>query len=129
MRSVCVIPEISARALNSSAQIDINFQRTLIATALDLTERLRIFRAGGNAAGSQAWQRRRESNSEAASEVLDRYSRWAQKWIGEEKKRIDATRDPRNDLWWRQHRALLRRSMSRWSDAILPLHGFPRPRR
>jgi hypothetical protein len=50
-------PEISVRALNSRAQIDRKFQRILIATALDLPELWRIFRAGGNAAESQSWQK------------------------------------------------------------------------
>jgi hypothetical protein len=54
-------PEVSARLLNSRAQIDRRFQRVLIATALDLPELWRIFRAGNNAAESQSWQKRREA--------------------------------------------------------------------
>lgn len=100
-------PEVSARLLNSRAQIDRRFQRVLIATALDFPELWRIFRAGNNAAESQSWQKRREAHNKEASAVLDRYLRWAQKTVGEEKKRGQAPRDPRNDLWWRQHRALL----------------------
>jgi hypothetical protein len=100
-------PEISARALNARAQTDEKFQRILIATALDLPELWRIFRAGNNAAESQSWQKRREAHNKEASAVLDRYARWAQKAIGDEKKGDEARRDPRTDLWWRQHRALL----------------------
>ena len=100
-------PEISPRALNARSRIDEKFQRVLIATALDLPELWRIFRAGSNVAESQSWQKRREAHNKEASAVLDRYARWAQKAIGEEKKREEAPRDPRNDLWWRQHRALL----------------------
>jgi hypothetical protein len=114
-------PEIPARALNSRAQIDRKFQRILIVTALDLPERWRIFRAGNNAAESQSWQKRRETHNKEATAVLDRYARWAQKMIGEEKKRIQAPRDPRNDLWWRQHRALsetLKVEMA-WRDVTL----------
>jgi AAA ATPase domain len=100
-------PEISARALNARAQTDRRFQRILVATALDLPERWRIFRAGNNAAESQSWQKRLEVRNKEASAVLDQYARWALKSRGEEKKRVEAPRDPRNDLWWRQHRALL----------------------
>jgi hypothetical protein len=100
-------PEISTRALNARSRIDRKFQRILIATALDLPELWRIFRAGNNVVESQSWQKRREAHNKEASAVLDRYARWAQKAIGEEKKREEAPRDPRNDLWWRQHRALL----------------------
>jgi AAA ATPase domain len=100
-------PEISTRALNARSRIDRKLQRILIATALDLPELWRIFRVGNNVAESQSWQKRREAHNKEASVVLDHYARWAQKAIGEEKKREEASRDPRNDLWWRQHRALL----------------------
>jgi hypothetical protein len=100
-------PEISTRALNARSRIDRKFQRILIATALDLPELWRIFRAGNNVAELQSWQKRCEAHNKEASAVLDRYARWAQKAIGEEKKREEVRRDPRNDLWWRQHRALL----------------------
>src|SRR5271168_742536 len=100
-------PEISTRALNARSRIDRKFQRILIATALDLPELWRIFRAGNNVAESQSWQKSREAHNKEASEVLDRYARWAQKAIGEEKKRDEVPRNPRNDLWWRQNRALL----------------------
>jgi hypothetical protein len=100
-------PEISTRALHARSRIDRKFQRILIATALDLPEPWRIFRAGNNAAESKSWQKRREAHNKEASAVLDRYARWAEKAIGEEKKRDEVPRDPRNDLWWRQHRALL----------------------
>src|ERR1700761_2095335 len=99
-------PEISTRALSARSRIDRKFQRILIETALDLPELWRIFRAGNNVAESQSWQKSRESRNREASELLDRYARWAQKAIGEER-RDEAPRDPRNDLWWGQHRALV----------------------
>jgi hypothetical protein len=114
-------PEISTRALNARSRIDKKFQRILIATALDLPELWRIFRAGNNVDEAQSWQKRREAHNNEASEVLDRYARWAQKAIGEEKKRDEVPRDPRNDLWWRQHRALLEtfRAEMAWRDLTL----------
>jgi hypothetical protein len=100
-------PEISTRALSARSRIDKKFQQILIATALDLPELWRIFRAGNNVAESQSWQKRHEAHNKQASVVLDHYARWAQKEIGEEKKREEPPRDSRNDLWWRQHRALI----------------------
>jgi hypothetical protein len=100
-------PDIPASALNSRARIDGRFQRILIATALDLPEPWRIFRAGNNAAELQSWHKRREAHNKQASAVLDRYAQWAQKATGEEKKKDRAPRDPRSDVWWQQHRALL----------------------
>jgi hypothetical protein len=100
-------PEISAQALNSRVRIDRRFQRILIATALDLPEPWRIFRAGNNSAELQSWYKRREAHNKEASAVLDQYARWAQKATGEERKNDRASRDSRSGVWWRQHRALL----------------------
>jgi hypothetical protein len=114
-------PGISARSLNVRTQIDRKFLRIFIETALDLPELWRIFRAGNNAAESRLWQKRRETHNKEASAVLDRYARWAQKTIGKEKTTIQAARDPRNDLWWRQHRALLEtlKVEMAWRDVTL----------
>lgn len=99
-------PEISARALNARARIDRRFQRIMVATALDLSEPWRIFRAGNNPAELQSLQKRRAARNKEASVVLGRYTHWAQKARGAgDKDRV--SRNLRSDAWWRQHRALL----------------------
>jgi hypothetical protein len=98
--------EISARAVNSRARIDRRFQQILIATALDLPEPWRICRAGNNPAELQSWHKRRDARKREASNILNRYARWAQKATCEERKRNQAPRGSRSDIW-RQHRALL----------------------
>ena len=100
-------PEISADAANSRARIDRHFQRILIATALDLPEPWRIWRAGNNPAEFESWQKRREARNKEASGILDRYARWAQKATPGERQKDHAPRVSRSDIWWRQHRALL----------------------
>jgi AAA ATPase domain len=100
-------PEISARALRSRARIDGRFQRILIATALDLPELWRIFRGGNNPSELQSWHKRRETRNKEASALLNRYAQWAQNATRKEKAAEQAAEDPRSNLWWRQHRALL----------------------
>lgn len=99
--------EISASALNSRARIDRRFQQILIATALDLPEPWRIFRAGNNPAELLSWRKRSEAHNKEASAVLDRYARWAEKATGEDREKTRALRNPKRDEWWQQYRALL----------------------
>jgi hypothetical protein len=98
-------PEIPA--INSRARIDRSFHRILIVTALDLPELWRIFRSGNNMVELKSWHKRREAHNKEASAILEQYAQWAKKATREERKSNPAPRDSRNDLWWRQHRALL----------------------
>jgi hypothetical protein len=117
-------PEIPVQAHNSRGPIDGRFQRILIETALDLPEPWRIFRSGNNPAELQSWNKRREARKKEASAVLDRYARWAQKATSEERKKDGAPRDSRNDIWWRQHRALLETFMLEMAWRSLTLVWF-----
>jgi hypothetical protein len=114
-------PEISAQALNSRARIDRRFQRILIATALDLLEPWRIWRAGSDPAELRSWQKRREAHNRDASAILSMYERWAQKAIREEKKKDQVLKDSKSDTWWRRHRALLETVQVEmtWRDLML----------
>jgi len=110
----------------SRFRTDRRFLRLMALAALDLVEPWRIWRGGNQPKEWAAWQLRRAKYGKEATELLERYAKWAQREAPKGKRGISAKKKAKTDEYWRQQTALtatleaelaLRNLSLRWFDA------------
>ena len=91
--------------LRARARIDARFQLLLIQAALDLCEPWRIHRSGGHEPEWHIWEKRFDTQSQRASDLLAAYREWAGKTAGRKSAPMDRARQQSVELWWRRQTA------------------------